>query len=143
MISSTPGILARVLHRLPSGEILRFGITGIIATLTHFGVLTLGVELFGYAPTPSNGVAFVCAVCVTYLGQSFWVFRVPAHSLRQVLNFMISAGAGFAANIAIMALVTGVLDLHYHIGFAIVTVLIPLCTFVANKFWVFAHGTYK
>lgn len=140
MSTGTAGIASRIKRHLPAGEVLRFAIVGIIATLTHFFVLTLGVEVVGMDPVPTNGVAFACAVCVTYLGQSLWVFRVRTHSLRQVQKFLFSAGAGFVANLALMALITGVLDLHYLIGFATVTVIVPLCTFLTNKFWVFKLG---
>lgn len=138
-MTGATGAMATMRRRLPPGEVLRFAITGIAATLTHFTVLTLGVEAGGLGPVPANGLAFACAVCVTYLGQALWVFRVAGHSLVQVQKFLVSAGAGFAANIGLMALITGPLGLHYLAGFAAVTLLVPLGTFLANKFWVFTH----
>ncbi len=129
----------QVLRRLPPGEVLRFGIVGITATLTHFVVLTLGVEAIGMDPVPANGLAFACAVCVTYLGQSFWVFQVKRHSLKQLQKFLVSAVGGFIANLLLMALITQALGLHYYVGFLAVTILVPLGTFLLNKFWVFKH----
>lgn len=130
---------AALRRRLPPGEVLRFAIVGIAATATHFAVLAAGVELAGLDPVAANGIAFASAVCVTYLGQSLWVFRVAAHSLAQLRKFLTAAIGGFLANIGLMALITDGLGLHYLVGFATVTVLVPLGTFLANKFWVFTH----
>jgi putative flippase GtrA len=124
---------------LPAGEVLRFAVVGIAATLTHFTALTLGVEAAGLAPTPANGLAFCTAVLVTYLGQSLWVFRVSGHGLMQIQKFLVSAVTGFVSNIALMAAIVQGLGLHYYVGFAAVTTIVPFGTFLANKFWVFAQ----
>lgn len=127
-------------------EPLRFAVTGLCATAVHFSVLTAGVEWAGLSATLANAIAFCCAVWATYFGQSRWVFRgarpIPERRLawRRFSRFGVSVLAGFFANILIMHLATQVWGVDYRIAFVICTVLIPILTFLLNKFWVFeAH----
>lgn len=120
-------------------ELSRFGVVGLAATGLHFGLLTLLVERAGLPAPLANGAAFLCALTVTYFGQALWVF--PGRSrpgVRRMLRFALSLGLGLAANVAIMALSTGVLGLGYQAGFLLGVVLVPALSFVVNRFWVFA-----
>lgn len=119
-------------------QIARFGVVGVLATLTHFAILWALVERGGIAPPLANGAAFACAVCVTWLGQSRWVFAghgpvTPAKLLR----FGVSLSVGLIANVAVMALATEALGLGYRTGFLIACVVVPALSFVLNKLWVF------
>lgn len=124
--------------RLPAGEILRFGCVGVLATLTHFVILSLGVELLHLPPVLANGIAFSVAVLVTFFGQSFWVFRGHGGTdAGRIGRFGLSLVMGLLANMAIMALATGPLGLPYQTGFVAGLVLVPMASYVLNKFWVF------
>lgn len=124
--------------RLDYGEVLRFGCIGVLATLTHFILLTLGVEQLGLPPTPANGLAFCVALLVTFFGQSLWVFRGHGRvGTGHVVKFGLSLCLGLVGNMAIMALATGPLGLPYQAGFVAGLVLVPALSFVVNKFWVF------
>lgn len=119
-------------------EIARFGIVGVLATLTHFVILYALVERAGLVPSLANGAAFLCAVCVTWLGQSRWVFAGHGStSVAKLLRFAVSLTVGLLANVAIMALATEVLDLGYRAGFVIACLVVPALSFVINKLWVF------
>lgn len=119
-------------------EILRFGIVGLTATAVHFLILTLAVEKLSIPPSPANGMAFLCALFVTYLGQSLWVFSERSrHSAAQMLRFMISLGVGLFTNIGIMALSVHGLGLGYQTGFILGLVLVPALSFPINRLWVF------
>lgn len=128
--------------KLLTSEILRFGIVGVAATLTHFLVLTLGVERLGLDPAIANGMAFCVALLVTFFGQSLWVFRGHAGiNAATLAKFGVSLLAGLAGNMAIMAICTRVLGLPYQVGFLAGLVIIPAASYVLNKFWVFRrHG---
>jgi len=139
LIRSRPAVLPLLRH-LPPGQLLRFGIVGAGATLTHLTVLSAGVELLRLSPVAANALAFCSALGVSYSGQSIWVFRVAGHGQTQVRRFLVSAVGGLLANAGLMALITGPLGWHYLAGFAAVTTLVPFGTFLANKFWVFARS---
>ena len=131
-------LLPRLARRAPSGQLLRFGVVGIAATLVHLGTLRLGVERAGIPPAIANGIAFSAAVGVTYLGQALWVFRRSDHSLARFRRFAVSVLGGLLANVGIMAFAVQVLGLHYLVGFVAALTLVPAGTFVVNKLWVFS-----
>jgi len=124
----------------PGWEIVRFGITGVLATATHYLVLSTLVELAGVSPTLANGAAFCVAVGVTYAGQSLWVFKVRSHGLMQVQKFLLTAMGGLLANMGLMALLNRGIGMDYRIAFVIILFVVPLGTYLINKFWVFAEA---
>lgn len=118
-------------------QIIRFGGIGVLATLTHFLVLTLSVEALRLVPTFANGIAFCVAVFVTYFGQSYLVFDNKEHSLVKSTKFLSSAFLGLGLNMTIMFVTTNFLEWSYILGFFLSTIIVPAVTFVVNKFWVF------
>lgn len=121
-------------------EFLRFGTVGLAATGIHWIVLSLVVETFGILTSLANGLAFLCAASVTYLGQSLWVFSARSHhNAMQVLRFTLSLAIGFVANVCIMALTIHVLGLPYQAGFLLGIIVVPALSFLINRFWVFNH----
>lgn len=122
-------------------EIARFAVVGVLATLTHFVILYALVEHVGLSPSLANGTAFLCAVCVTWMGQSRWVFAGHGHtSMAKLLRFAVSLTVGLLANVAIMLFVTEGMTLDYRIGFAIVSLVVPVLSFAINKLWVFRRA---
>lgn len=125
-------------------ELSRFAVVGITATAVHFAVLVLAVEQLSVAPAPANGIAFLVALSVTYLGQSLWVFHDRSrHGTAQMLRFAVSLAIGLAANMATMAVSVQVLGLGYQTGFVLGVVLVPALSFVINRFWVFRRRSLE
>ena len=129
--------LADLLRIEVRGEVLRFGVVGIAATLVHVGVLTFGVEAIGVRPTLMNGVAFLMAVLVTYFGQSIWVFRNPVFNIFRMGKFIVVALTGLLANLVIMVLAVDFFRMHYLLGVVVALIVVPTQTLLINKFWIF------
>ncbi len=125
---------------LLAGEVLRFGAVGVTATLVHFLVLNACVQGAGMPPVPATGIAFCAAVCVTYLGQSLWVFRQPLYAPGRLQKFAVSALGGLLANMALMALLSDMLGMNYNIAFALCLAIVPGAQFLVNKLWVFGRS---
>lgn len=121
-------------------EIFRFGIIGTLATLTHFVFLCILVECFAMQPTLANGAAFLCAISVTYFGQSLWVFTGHGGiGIYKLLKFSTSLFIGFTLNLLIMYLSTEFFEFGYRLGFVIACLLVPAVSFIINKLWVFRN----
>lgn len=119
-------------------EVTRFGIVGLAATAMHYLVLTVLVELVRIPPTPANGLAFLCALGITYLGQSLRVFRKRSqHGVSQVLRFIVSLAVGLLSNMAIMAISVHAFKLDYQTGFLLALIFVPMLSFMINRSWVF------
>jgi putative flippase GtrA len=121
-----------------ASEIARFVVVGVMATIVHFSALITAVEHLGLAPSPANGIAFLCAVGVTFFGQSFWVFRGHGGlALAKMIRFACSLAIGFTANLGIMAVCTRIFGFDYRIGFLACVAIVTVLNFVVNKLWVF------
>ena len=122
----------------------RFGAVGLAATAVHFAVLVAGVEGAGLPPAPANGLAFLVALSVTYLGQSLWVFPGPAPDpasgprAARLARFAAAAVTGLLGNAGVMALAVDAAGLPYRAGFVLGLLVVPPLSFALARFWVFA-----
>ena len=135
-----PSRLLRLPGRAHTAQAARFGAVGLAATAVHYAALVIWVDGAGLAPAPANGLAFLVALCVTYLGQSAWVFAqaAPAPRAARLVRFCAAAGTGFLANAAVMALAVDAAGLPYRAGFALGLLMVPPLSFLLARSWVFA-----
>jgi putative flippase GtrA len=118
-------------------SLIRFAISGGLATLTHITVFVALVEWLQLRPLYASVPAFLAAVVVSYTLNYRWTFR--ADGPHQVLfpRFVLVALAGLVLNLLITYLVV---DLgHFWYGYALVAIIliIPVTTFLLSRFWVF------
>ena len=119
-------------------QLARFGTVGLAAAAVHYGTLVAVVES-GLAPAAANGLAFLVALSVTFLGQSLWAFAgaAPMGAARRLGRFAAAAATGLAANAALMALAVGA-GLPYRAGFVLCLLVVPALSFALARLWVFA-----
>jgi putative flippase GtrA len=117
--------------------VLRFAVSGGLATATHVLVFVLLVEWLAVRPVLAAAPAFMVALFVSYGMNYHWTFS--ASGLHRVLlpRFVVVALLGLALNLGITYAVVDVA--HYWYGYALlmVVLLVPLVTFLLSKFWVF------
>lgn len=119
-------------------EVARFGVVGILATLTHGAVLTLLMELLVTNPLVANSIAFSLALLVSYYGHHRWTFRSQRGHHETFWKFALLAIAGFLANNLIMELTANRLGWHYLIGFTIIVFSVPPITYILSRAFIFA-----
>lgn len=127
-------------HRHIGGQVFRFGVVGVCATLTHVGVVLALVEGGLAEPFWANVVAFTAAVFVTYFGNHGWTFRLAGGHVRHFPRFLPVALGGLAMNQGIVYLIVRVLAWDYRIALALVVTVVPAITFVLNRQWAFRTG---
>jgi putative flippase GtrA len=117
--------------------LLRFAVSGGLATVTHVGVFVTLVEWLALRPVFAAAPAFVVALFVSYGMNYHWTFS--ASGLHRILlpRFVVVALLGLALNLGITYAVVDVA--HYWYGYALllVVLLVPLVTFLLSKLWVF------
>ncbi|HSF95384.1 MAG TPA: GtrA family protein [Thermohalobaculum sp.] len=120
-------------------QVTSFGLVGVLATATHAAVgLTLHDGL-GINPLPANLVAFLCALCLSFLGQTRLTFPDRKADTGAFLRFTAVSLLGLGLNQAIVWLVTSVLDRPYWLALATIIATVPAATFLALKFWALRH----
>ena len=120
------------------GEMVRFGVIGVVATFVHVGMVVLLVELPGVEPVWANVLAFLTALPVSYFGNFHWTFAAEGQHGRRVPRFVFTQTLGFASSQTIMFVVVEVMSLHYGIALAAVLMTVPMMSYLLSRGWVFS-----
>lgn len=123
--------------RTQAGRLVRFGIVGVAATVTHVTTLTALVELLGVDPHVANFLGFVVAVPVSYLGHYYWSFASTHAHGETLLRFVIVAVASLVTSQGLMILAVDGLGAGYGVGIVLMVVVMPLVNFVVQQVLVF------
>ena len=118
-------------------QIARFMTVGVMAAVVHLTVVVSLVQGYSLEPLMANIAGFMIAFQVSYFGHRLWTFNMtealhheayPKLVVVQVVNFAMNE-----------ALYYYFLSLHVPYGVALLVVLaiLPVFTFVVNKFWVY------
>jgi putative flippase GtrA len=121
------------------GQLIRYVINGLVATLIHYSVLRFNIEV---AKLPSagiaNAIAAIFGITVSFVGSRYFVFKATQGDLlRQGAVFLLTYACVAALHGLILYVWTDRYGLNYSIGFLLATGMQMSCSFFANKFMVF------
>jgi len=116
-------------------RLLRFGITGVIATGIHVMVAAALIAKLHVLPYVANPIAFLIATAFSYATNTMWSFasRLDRRTLRR---YVCVAAFGLLATAAIAA-VAEAAGLDYRIGIVLVIALVTPGTFVLHSVWTY------
>ena len=122
-----------------AAEVLRFGVTGGLATAAHLGLFALLATGAGIDPVAANALAVLGASAVTYLGQRFWVFRGRAGpgGAGRILRFALGLGLAAGLHAGLLHLALTWLGLGPYAGVVLGLCVVPAFSFALNRAWVF------
>ncbi len=125
-------------------EVFFFGLVGVGASLTHFAVAVVLVEVLNSSISMANIVGFLGALPVSYLGHAFLTFSARRYGRKadvtrqSAVRFFVLAAIGFALNHS------SVVWFAEHQGYPHRTVLgcTIICVagflYLASKLWAFS-----
>jgi putative flippase GtrA len=116
------------------GQLGRFAGVGIVNSVLYFVLAAVFSVVLGFAALAASVLAYVIAAAVAYLGHKFLTFGQPAHAADEMTRFAAAMGIGLslAALIPILLASFGPM-----VSFATVLMLVPVCSFLLMKFFVF------
>jgi putative flippase GtrA len=91
------------------------------------------------SPVVGAIIGFCASFLVSYVGHFRFTFAVPGRYRDYVLKFAVSSLASFLISTITMWTATNILRIDYKIALVTVAVLIPICSYLVNRFWVFLH----
>ena len=119
-------------------QIVRFGITGSMATLVHFFTVVLLVETNHLHPLTANIFGFLSGFLISFSGHRFWTFSETSRTVSASLpRFLLIATANFAGNQSLYYISLEKLHMHYTIALLFVLGLMALFTYCLSKWWAF------
>ncbi|MDQ0141769.1 GtrA family protein [Cupriavidus necator] len=117
------------------GRLLRFGISGLLATGIHVAVATPLIFLLHASQVSANGIAFVIANIGSYLLNTLWSFgATPGRDsyLRFLAVSLLGLGLTLAISAGAQALAAG-----YWTGLVAILAVVPPITFALHRSWTY------
>lgn len=119
-------------------QLVRYGLAGSAAALTHLVVLVLLVELAGCPKTLASALGFAAATPVNYGLQHRFVFRRRGRHGRFLARYLGVTGATLGLNTVLFALFTTGLGVPYLPAQVGTIGIIVLVNFTLNRQFTFA-----
>lgn len=121
------------------GQLLRFLLVGAAATCAHYVVALISANAINlYA---ANLLGYLMAVAISYFGHQRFSFRLAAEAVshrEQLPRFVLVSLSGLALSYLILLLVREAFGASAWLSLAAAVGLVPVYTFLANKYCVFA-----
>jgi len=121
-------------------SVLRFGVSGVLATATHVAVFTALVELGGARPVFASVPAFCAALGVSYALNYHWTFEALGEHRVMLPRFALVALLGLGLNVLITYVVVDVAGSWYGYALLAVVTIVPVVTYLLSRHWVFKHA---
>ena len=120
------------------GQISRFGVVGIAATVVHVAVGLSLHNALGMTAFWANLIAFGCALAVSFLGQTRLTFPDATVDGGAFLRFATVAVTALGLNQTIVSVVSA-LGGPYWLALAIIVTTVPWITFALLQLWALRH----
>lgn len=117
--------------------LLRFGITGGFATLTHLVIAFSILYFISKSVWLANFIGFLCAFCLSYLMQTLFVFKKTLSFSNLSRFFTVQ----FSALICSQSLSELIGTANHYLQVILVVITIPLITYIIHKMWTFKEQT--
>jgi putative flippase GtrA len=118
-------------------RLVRFSAVGGLATVVHIGVAMVAVAAAGANPTVGSMVGFGAAFLVSYFGHFRFTFAAPGRHRDYLLKFAASSLASFFLSTGAVWVATAILRIDYKPALIALAIIVPLCNYLVNRFWVF------
>ena len=120
-------------------QLVRFAGVGVLATLVHICTALVAYELLSFASLWANFAGFAVAVFVSYFGHARITFKTEADHGQQFPRFLFVALVGLATSSSVVWLNSDRLGHSFGLSMLLVAIAVPLVSFFAMKFFVFAQ----
>jgi putative flippase GtrA len=123
------------------GQLLRFLMVGATATCAHYVVaLFTATALNLYV---ANLLGYLTAVAISYFGHQRYSFQLAPEAVShraQLPRFVLASLSGLALSYLILALMRDLVGAPDWLSLAAAVGLVPVYTFLVNKYCVFRAG---
>lgn len=120
-------------------KLLRFALSGALATALYFVLATLAARFGGLGPVTASCVAYIICIIVSYFLQSRFTFSVRNDTPHQVAKFISVSLVGLLIASLVMQVAVNIYGLPYWAGAALVSGIVPVGNFIVFSIWVFVE----
>lgn len=120
-------------------QLMRFAGVGGLATLVHVCVALIANSVFGLEGLAANFAGFTAAVLLSYFGHARITFQTRPDHAQHMPRFLFVSLVGLLTSSSVVWLITERLGHGFGLSMVLVAIAVPLASFLAMKFWVFAQ----
>lgn len=132
-----PDLINRVKSSATAQQALRFAIVGVVATATHYAILTALVEIGQVKPVIATTVGYIFGTIVSYVLNRRFTFNARGTPVaRSFAKYAVLYGVGALLNAAIVQGLIA-LGLYYLLAQVISTGIVLFWNFLGARFVVF------
>jgi putative flippase GtrA len=118
-------------------RLTRFSVVGAVATVVHVVVAMFVISSTDISPTLGSIVGFFAASTFSFIGHFRFTFAVVGRHRHYFLKFAVSSVVSFCLSTTVVWVCTAILKVHYKPTLIGIGLIIPLCSYLINRFWVF------
>jgi putative flippase GtrA len=123
-------------YRPPHSPVLRFGVIGGLNNLLSYGIFA-ALTLAGMPSIAAATITYATGMVISYLANRAFTFRHSGSARRSVLRFVVVNLAGYALNVAILALFVELIGGNALVVQLGAIVVVATGIYFGMRFWVF------
>jgi putative flippase GtrA len=128
----------KLVKKLFTNTAWRFAANGVVATATHFLILSFLIEIAHWKSAGlANGLAAIFGISVSYFGNRTYVFKSTISTSQTLPRFLVVYATVAVWHVAVLSIWTDFLGLRYPEGYLIATLGSMILTFLGNRYFVF------
>jgi putative flippase GtrA len=116
--------------------VLRFGVIGGLNNLLSYGIF-VALTLAGTPSIAAATITYATGMVISYLANRSFTFRHAGSARRSVLRFVVVNLAGYALNVAILALFVELIGWNALVVQLGAIVVVATGIYFGMRFWVF------
>lgn len=120
-------------------KLLKFTLTGGLATFVHYLIFALGTSIFYYSAAISSGIGALCGAIFSYVMNYFYTFNSSVNHSKSVALFSIMVFTGLFINTFILYIAVDVFQNNKWVFQIFATAVVFLWNFWLSKNWVFRN----
>ncbi len=121
-----------------NAQMFKYIVNGIIATVVHFSIFSINIELFSIRPISlANFIASFFGMTSSFIGNRLFVFNNYAPILQQFYKFWLLYFAIAVLHTVTLFLWSDIMNFNYKTGFLLATIMQFLLSYSGNKVLVF------
>lgn len=117
--------------------LMRFSTVGILATLVHYCVALTLLWYHAFSAQQANLTAFLVAFLFSFFCHGRFTFRSNRSPLSSGPRFLLTSGGAYLVSAAALRLMELGTTLPETMQLVLAAGIIPACTYLAGRFWVF------
>lgn len=120
-------------------EFIRYLSNGLLSTIVHYFVLTVGMEVIGFKlASVANLIGAIFGITTSFLGNRYFVFRNHTEGfVQQAIRFSMLYAAIATLHITALLIWSDWMKLDYRAGFLAATGLQVGLSYLGNRYLVF------